>query len=94
MALMLREDEAIRILDQLEQVASKLGVTVRYEYLGDEESGLSPKSGSCCLRGYQLIIVDKHQSRAEQCRILVSELKRFDLSKIFVSPIVRKLLEE
>jgi hypothetical protein len=91
---MMREDEAIRILDQLEQAASRLGVTVRYEVLGDEENGLSLRSGSCCLRGNQLIIVDKQKSRVEQCAILVSELKRFDLSKIFLSPVVRKLLEE
>ncbi len=90
---MIREEEATWILDQLEQLAAKLGVIVRFETL-EREDDLQLRGGSCRLRGAQLIIVDKHRTQAEKCRILAEELKRFDLSKIFVTPAIRGLLEE
>jgi hypothetical protein len=91
---MIRKDDATWILEQLEQLASKLGIAVRYEFLGGPDSELHLRSGTCRLRGRQLIIIDRHQPREEQCRALAAELKHFDLSKVFITPAIRGLLEE
>ena len=89
---MVCDDDAIWMLRQLEQLARKLGVEVRYEPLTEKDELLSPRSGYCRLHGHQLIILDSSLAPVQQCRVLATELRRFDLSSIFVVPAVRRLL--
>ena len=48
------------ILQQLEDLAERLGVKVLYENLDREE--LVVKSGSCVLRGQLLVVIDRQLS--------------------------------
>ena len=91
---MVSDHNAVWMLRQLEQLAEKLGVEVRYERLGGEEEELSLKSGSCRLKGRELIIVDRTLGPEGRCRVLAEELRRFDLSKVFVTPAVRVLIAD
>ena len=90
---MIREEDAVWILEQLEQLASKLGINVRYEYLGEKDDDVHLRSGSCRVKGDRVIIIDRFKSKGERCRLLASELKRCDLSRVFITPAVRDILE-
>ena len=90
---MIREEDAPWLLEQLEQLAARLGVEVRYEYLGERDDGPSFRSGTCRVRGEPVVIIDRYRSPVERCRLLLCELQTYDLSKVFVSPAVRRLLD-
>ena len=64
---MVRDDDAIWMLRQLEQLARKLGVEVRYEPLTEKDELLSPRSGYCKLHGRQLI---EHLGESPLLRLL------------------------
>lgn len=91
---MICEDDAARMLELLEQIASKLNVSVRYEGLGQPDDDLHVRSGSCRFKGEKIIIVDKYKPKVEQFYALLAELKQHDLSKIYVAPAIRVLLEK
>jgi len=82
--------EAI-ILQQLEELAERLGVKILYESLGQEEFVV--RSGSCTLRGQLLAIIDQRLLPAERIRALADCLARFDLSTMYLVPAVRELIE-
>jgi hypothetical protein len=82
------------LLKLLEQVAATLGVIVRYEMLGDD-ADLSPaRSGSCRLRRDRIIFVEDHLTAIEKCHVLADELKRYEISSVYVPPAVRRLLDD
>ena len=86
------DDDAIWMLRQLEQLAAGLGIEVRYESLTSHDEELSLNSGYCRLKGRQLIIVETTLTPQKRCHVLANELRRFDLSTVFVTPAVRALL--
>jgi len=90
---MIYEDNTTWMLEQLELLCLKLGVKVRFEKLGSKDDELPLKSGMCKFHGQKLIIVDTHLSSKEQCNVLVSALKSFDLSTVFVTPAVRQVVD-
>lgn len=81
-----------RLLDQLEAVWGKIGIRVRYEILGDEDDIAQPRSGLCRLKGSKLLIVDERLGLSAKCRVLAEELERFDLSRIYLQPAVRRAI--
>ncbi len=91
---MSRDDDAIWMLRQLEQLAQRLDVEIRYESLDAADEKTSAKSGFCRLQDRQLIIVESALPLREKCRILATELRRFDLSTTFVIPAIRALLNQ
>jgi hypothetical protein len=84
--------DARALLAQLEHVAEALGMAVRYEKLSDDADAPSAKSGSCRLGSDRFIIVDSGLELNERCRVIVDELKKCDISSIYVPPIVRRLI--
>ncbi|MCP4676133.1 MAG: hypothetical protein GY854_11625 [Deltaproteobacteria bacterium] len=91
---MIRPEDADVLLEQLERLGATLGVSVRYEVLGQEDD-LSPiRSGLCRLKDNQILLVDSRLSIVMRCQVLAAEFKRFDLSCIFISPAVRRLIED
>jgi hypothetical protein len=84
-------DEAIAI-DHLEALAHKLGVLVRYEHLDTETA--FPSGGLCRIRDKHIIIVNARAAPAEKVKTLISALRRFDLSEIYLKPAIRDLLED
>ena len=76
---------------QLESVARRLGVAVRFEAF---EPGAGRRRGGLCkVRGETCILVDTTGSVLEQVATLEAALRKLDLETVFVSPLVRARLE-
>ncbi len=86
-----RMDDAL-LLAQLEELARKLSITVRYETLADEE--FSVTGGLCRVEERQLILLDNRASAREQASILARALQHFDVSQVYLRPRVRAFLDE
>lgn len=82
--------DAQKQLQELEQLASNLGVRVSY----DAMTGLSQGGGGLCkVRGEWRIIMDKRLKAAERMQVISDALRsRFDTEAHFVSPQVRSML--
>ncbi|HBB40304.1 MAG: hypothetical protein COW73_03170 [Nitrospirae bacterium CG18_big_fil_WC_8_21_14_2_50_70_55] len=74
------------LLEELEQVAERAGVRVRYERADFT-------AGSCTLNGEGLIIVNSKLSVRERVHALAREIGRLDLEALFIRPEVRRYLE-
>lgn len=79
-------------LQELEQLASNLGVRVCY----DAMTGLSQGSGGLCkVRGEWRIIMDRRLKPVERLQVISDALRsRFDTEAHFVSPQVRTMLAQ
>lgn len=85
------------ILTELEKLALRLGVPVRYEIFvlpGVKRDPHAPhlRGGLCRLRGELLIVVDQEAPMLDKIGVLSEALARFDLEAIFVPPILRARL--
>lgn len=90
---MISEEDAHRILDRLEHLGDNLGVEIRYEPLGEENDTVSITSGLCVVRDLPIMIVDKRLNTKDRIKVIANELKKFDLSQVFIPPAIRQLLE-
>jgi hypothetical protein len=79
------------LLDQLEVLAQRLGVAVRYEMLSGEES--SGAGGLCRVKGNPVVIIHAQAAVDVKIRILAESLKRFPLDDLYLKPALRELLE-
>jgi N-dimethylarginine dimethylaminohydrolase len=79
------------VLSQLEGLADKLGIPIRYEKIEDELTG---KGGLCRIEGNYILIIHSKATVKEKIQILIEGLRRFDLGDIYVRPALRELLEE
>lgn len=80
-----------RLLEQLEALAEKLGIRVRYENLRKTAPGLT--GGFCRIRGEYHLMMDKRTGRQERVGFFLEALRRFELSGIYMTPRLRALLE-
>jgi N-dimethylarginine dimethylaminohydrolase len=78
-------------LSQLEGLADKLGIPIRYEKIEDELTGMG---GLCRIEGNYILIIHSKATVKEKIQILIEGLRRFDLGDIYVRPALRELLEE
>ena len=74
----------------LENLARKLGISVRYDDLYD--SDVSVTSGLCKVGGRHLYIMDRSKSLSEKTRLLSQCLCRMDLDDVYLLPAIRDLL--
>lgn len=81
-----------KIYQHLEQLAEKLGISIRYDDLFDQE--VPARSGLCTVKGRNLYIMDRSKSTSEKIRLLSQCLCRMDLEGIYVLPAIRELLGE
>ena len=79
------------LLDQLEELANRLGITVRQETVSQEESSAS--GGLCRIRGKYVLILHSHAPAPEKIRLFVDALSQFPLDGIYIKPALRALLE-
>jgi len=84
--------DEIRLLSHLEALAHSLGVKIRYEPMEDE-SRVS-RGGLCRVRDQYFIIVHSKANMGEKIRTLAKALRRFDLSRVYIKPALRELLED
>jgi len=78
-------------LSQLEGLADKLGISIRYEKIEDELTG---KGGLCRIEGNYILIINSKATVKEKIQIMIEALRQFDLGDIYVRPALREMLEE
>jgi hypothetical protein len=79
------------ILQEFEELAGKLGIAIRYENVGSEES--SGSGGLCRLKGEYVLIIHSQATVQEKIRIILEAVKPFPIGDIYVKPVIRELLE-
>jgi hypothetical protein len=84
-------NEAV-LLNQLEDLAEKLGILVRDENINIEES--SSSGGLCRIEGEYVLILNSKATVKEKNQVMIKALQQFDLSDIYIKPVIRELLEE
>ncbi len=84
---------AEELCEELKALAERMGIRVREEVLL-REVGYHPRSGSCRVRGEEVLFVDRSLPPAERVAVLTDELRRRNLEGIYVSPALRRLLGE
>lgn len=75
------------IIEELEGVAQRLGVEVRFEK-GNFQGG------RCVVDGEEVIMVNKHDLPETQLVVLADALREAPLDTIYLKPAVRRALEE
>jgi hypothetical protein len=79
------------LLIQLENLAEKLGVTLRHENVDTEES--SGTGGLCRIEGEYVLFLHSRSTIKEKIKVMIKALKRFDLSNVYVLPVIRELFD-
>jgi len=74
------------MLHHLEELAERLGITVRYE-------SAAGRVGLCMLRGKRVAVVDANLRVAERVAALSSVLADEELNGVYIPPEVRRRLE-
>ncbi len=80
------------LLNQLEDLAEELGILVRDENINIEES--SSSGGLCRIEGKYVLILNSKITVKEKNQVMINALRQFDLSDIYIKPVIRELLEE
>lgn len=83
----MKPDQLVPILEEL---ASRLDVSIRYESLA--QSGVGGSGGLCKVRGAYWLIIDKKSTPSERVAILIDTLAGFDTSGLAVADKVAELL--
>ena len=78
------------ILAELEKLANRLGVAVRFEAFDARNTG---KGGLCRLRGTPFVVIDAGLPTLDKIGILSEALSTFDLEAIYLPPVLRTRLE-
>jgi hypothetical protein len=79
------------ILFYLEELADQLGILVRDEIINLDET--FSIGGLCRVEGKYILILNSKATLKEKVEVTVKALRQFDLSDIFVKPVIRELLE-
>ncbi len=79
------------ILSYLEELAEQLGISVWDESINLEETFSA--GGLCRVEGKYILILNSKSTTREKIEVSLKALQQFDLSNIYVKPIIRELLE-
>jgi hypothetical protein len=79
------------LLNQLKDLAEQLGILVRDENINIEES--SSSGGLCRIEGEYVLILNSKATVKEKNQVMINALQQFDLSDIYIKPVIRELLE-
>jgi hypothetical protein len=80
------------LLEQLEELAGKLGIGIRYGHIGVEDS--SRMGGLCRVQGKYLLIMHSRATEKEKIGVIVRTLKGFEIGDVYVRPVIRELLDK
>jgi hypothetical protein len=78
------------VLRELERLAHRLGVDVRFEAF---DRGATGRGGLCKVRGKRRIVVDAGAPVVEQMAVLEAALGQLDLEAVFAPPLIRARIE-
>jgi len=79
------------LLDQLIDLAEKLGISVREENMEMEES--SSAGGLCRVARRYILILNSRATLKEKNQVMIKALQQFDLTEIYLKPAIRELLD-
>jgi hypothetical protein len=79
------------ILAELEKLAGRLGVAVRFEPFDPKNLG-QMRGGVCKLRGSPFVVIDARLPLLDKIGILSEALSTFDLEAIYVPSVLRSRL--
>jgi hypothetical protein len=79
------------LLSQLEELAEKLEILIRDENINIEEA--SSTGGLCRIEGEYILILNSKATVKEKIQVTIKALQQFDLSDIYIKPVIRELLE-
>lgn len=80
-------------LKELEELALKAGIKVRYDTPRLATGGVRFRGGLCVLYGSSLIVIDKKATDDYKIAVLAENIKKVPLEDIYISPKVRELLD-
>jgi hypothetical protein len=80
-----------QLLQHLEEIATRLGVELRYENLAN--GAIRSDGGFCRVSGKAMILINRKDSRRRQIQVLARSLKKLNLEGIFIPPAVRRAIE-
>jgi hypothetical protein len=79
--------KAEEIIEELQDVARQIGVTVRFEK-GDFEGGY------CVLRDQHLVLINRRLMPSRKASTLALALQNIGLETIFLKPAIRQFIED
>lgn len=82
------------IIDQLEELAERFGIQIRYEPIKQDEDLVRVIGGLCLLRGEYVLIIDSKAGRVDKITTLAEAVKHFDLDQIYIKPALREWLDK
>ncbi len=88
-----RETRLLKLVDELEQAAEKVGLVVRREKIL-REVGYRARGGACRLREHDLVILDRDRPAHEQLEVLAEALRGRDLESVYLSPAARRAIDD
>lgn len=79
------------ILNQLEELAEKLGIRIRYDKVRKDE----PLNGGglCWLKGEYIVIINMEATVKKKIQILSGAVRHFDLENVYMKPALRRFLD-
>jgi hypothetical protein len=80
------------LLNQLEELAGKLGIEVRYGNIGLKDS--NRMGGLCRVRGKYFLIMHSRLTVKEKIGVITITLKGFEIGDVYVIPVIRELLDK
>ena len=89
-----RHKEEDVLVDQLGELAERLGVKIRCEPIRQEEDSVKVVGGLCLLKGEYVLIIDTKATTVDKINTLAEAVSHFDLDRIHVKPVLRELLNE
>ena len=82
------------IIDQLEELAERFGIRIRYEPIKQDEGLVKIVGGLCLLRGEYVLIIDSKAAMIDKIRTFAEALRHFDLDQFYIKPALRELFDK
>ena len=80
------------LLNQLEELAGKLEIEIRYGNIAVEESHRT--GGLCRVKGQYILIIHSRLTVKEKIGIIIKNLKRFEMDDVYLIHVIRELLDK
>jgi hypothetical protein len=80
------------LINQLEELAGKLGIEIRYGNIPGEES--HRMGGLCRVNGKYVLIMHSRLTVKEKIGVITKTLKGFEMDDLYVIPVIRELIDK
>ncbi len=79
------------LLNQLKELAEKIGIEIQLKNLTMDEA--SSSGGLCLINEKYILFIHTGASIREKIQVMTEALRKFDLENIYVKPAIRELLD-